>query len=109
MEQSAELRLQRLHPAERLRCLEACQCLARGSRSGLIAHLPIFAATVGAFGNIQRDADECPLELIAERCATRAERRKIGRKPTNQLKGPEPTSPLFAHSKEPSDARNWRK
>ena len=44
-------------------------CLPRGSRSGLMARLAIFAATVGALCPIQRVADECPLELIAERCA----------------------------------------
>src|SRR6185295_19327648 len=77
VKQSAELRRERLHPAERFRRFEARQRLPRRSRSGLIAGLPVLAARVGTLGQIQRDADQRPLELITECRAACAQHRKI--------------------------------
>lgn len=67
IEVSREIGRERLEPAERFGGFETSQRFARGRRRGLIASLPILAATVRPFRDVERDADQRPLELIAER------------------------------------------
>ena len=78
VEQSAKLGFEWSDPAERFRRFETSQSLARRSSSRLIARVTVLASTVSAFCEIERNADESPLQLIAKRRAARAQS-KIGR------------------------------
>jgi hypothetical protein len=59
--------------AHGLRRFEARERFARRRSGGLKARLPILAAAVSAFGDVQRDADESALHLVSERRASSAE------------------------------------
>jgi hypothetical protein len=88
-EQRKHLRIERPHPAERLRRFPARERFTRRRSSPLKAHLAVLAAGVCAFGDVQRNADERPLEwspsdgLRALSTDKRGERRRTSSRTTS--------------------------